>query len=134
MATDSIKALRASIFNLLKSDSTLLSLVGGVYEYRGETVAYPYVYLEVMQAEEWSKLMSRGAEITFTVQVATRDKDSSKCGDILARIQTLLHRANPTVTGHSLQYVRWLETRLSENSSPNTFSGTSRFVARLIEV
>lgn len=131
---DSIKALRAAIFNLLSSDSTLLSLVGGVYEYKGETLAYPYVYLEVMQAEEWSKLITKGAEITFTVQVVTRDKDSSKCGDIFARIQTLLHRASPTVTGHSVQYIRWLETRLNENPSPNTFGGTSRFVARLIEV
>lgn len=130
---DSIKSLRAAIFNLLSSDSTLLSFVGGVYEYKGETLAYPYVYLEVMQAEEWSKLMTKGAEITFTVQVVTRDKDSSKCGDIFARIQTLLHRASPTVTGHSVQYIRWLETRLNEGSSPNTFGGTSRFVARLIE-
>jgi hypothetical protein len=133
MAADSINRLRSAVFSLLQSDATLLTYVNGMYEYRGETIAYPYVYLEVMQAKEWSKLVTKGAEIEFTVQVVTRDKDSTKCGDILARIQTLLHHANPTVTGFTVQYIRWLETQFLEASGPNTFEGTSRFVAHLIE-
>lgn len=133
MAADSIKALRNAVFTLLQGDATLLTYANGVYEYRGETVAYPYVYVEVMQAKEWSKLMTRGAEIEFTIQVVTQDKDSAKCGDILARVQTLLHHASLTVADYTVQYVRWLETRFLEASSPNTFEGSSRFVAHLIE-
>lgn len=134
MATDHIKALRSAVYGLLSGDATLLGLVNGVYEYRGATMAYPYVYLDVMQAQEWGKMVSRGADITFTIQVSTRDKDSSACGNILARLQTLLHHASPTVTGHTLHYIRWLETRLSESRRPATFEGNSRFIARLIEV
>lgn len=133
MATDSIKALRGAVFTALKNDATLLSLVNGVYEYAGETLAYPYVYIDAMQAEEWSKLGSKGANVTFTVKIATRDKDSGKCGDIVARVQGLLHRAALTVTGHTLQYLRWNDTRLFENGRPNTFEGSVRFGARLIE-
>ena len=88
MAATSIKALRSAVFNLLQNDATLVTYVNGVSEYHGQTVAYPYVYIEVMQAKEWSKLVTKGAEIEFTIQVVTQDKDSAKCGDILARVQT----------------------------------------------
>lgn len=132
MTTSSITALRTAVLNLLQSDSMLAGLVSGIYEYRGETVAYPYVYLDMMQAKEWSKLVTKGADIEFAVQVVTRDKDSGKCGDVLARVQTLLHHAAPTVTGYTVQYIRWLDTRFLESKNPNTFEGSSRFTARLV--
>lgn len=131
MATDGIKQLRTAAFARMTADSTLGNLVSGIYEYRGITQAYPHVYLGEMDGREWSRLASKGMDVEFTIEVATRDKDSSACGDILARLAALFHRQSFAITGYTPQFIRWQQSELNETATG--YQGRARFLARLTE-
>lgn len=126
--------LRQALYERLTTDALLPSLASGIYAFRGRTVAHPAVLIGEMESNEWSRLTERGAEISFTIDVITREQESGLCSRILARVQTLLHRAELPLKNHTLHFLRWQETRLNESSGGQTFTGRARFLARLIEV
>lgn len=121
--------LQKAIFTALNSDSTLGSLVTGVYDCIPDNTAFPYVVIGEETGTNNGTVTLDGLEYTVTIHVWSDYKGSYETKNIMARIYNLLHNQSIAVTGASLVNIRQEFEQIVIDSDGVTRHGIMRFRA-----
>lgn len=131
MAIFSHLPLQQEIYQALTGDSTLMTLVTGVYDRVPQDSAYPYVVIGDMAGNDWSSKTTTGMEYLITLHVWSREGGRKETALIMERLHTLLHQSNLTITGQSLVLMQFLSSSLSLENDGWTYHGILRLRALL---
>ena len=104
MTSLSSGALEQAILSSFKSDSALITLLGGVrlYDEPKRNAQFPYLTLTTSYSRDWSTGTETGEEHRIIITIWTAADDRSRQQDILARLSTLLEAFEPDMTDHAL--------------------------------
>ena len=122
-------ALQKTIFDALDTDSTLQSKVTDVNDFVPENTAFPYVKLGEDTAIDNGTKTLQGNEHTLVVHTFSRYRGSKEIKDIMARIYTVLHESSLTVSGASLENLRFEFSDVLKENDGLTTHGLQRFRA-----
>lgn len=119
MAGHTQNALQKALYQTLASDSTLTSLVTGIYDAVPEHTSYPYVVFAGSSADNLDSLGSHRERIRLRLEVYSRTNGRRQTQTILDRVHVLLHHANPALDGgyqlHALECTDANVTVLADN-------------------
>jgi len=122
-------ALQKSIIQLLVADSALASLVSGVYDHVPQKTPFPYVAIGRWESEDWSSQTTSGLRHTITLAVWSREGGKKQAVQIMERLYTLLHDAQPSVEGQQLVMLRCVGSSVSLEDDGCTYRGEMRLRA-----
>jgi len=132
MPDSAINAIATKMYSLIYNDATLLALAtGGVHDKVPQDTAMPYVQMGEWTEVPWNCFGRKGKDVTATLHIYSRDDDTTwgikRCGDILARLNTLLDYVTFAVTGFATTvYCRYEDS----NSLLDADGVTRHIVAR----
>ena len=121
--------LQASLFSVLDGDATLSAMATGIYDAVPADADYPYVTIGDIQARDWSSATTAGMQYQVAVHCYSRQGGRKEALNMMDRIHTLLHDANPSIAGYQCVLVRYVSSDVRLNSDGLTYEGTMRFNA-----
>jgi hypothetical protein len=126
--------LASAVYSRLTGDTTLMSIVEGVYDDVPQDTEYPYVVIgEETTINNGSKTLD-GQEYTITIHVWSRYRGFKETKQIMERIYTLLHNYALAVTGASLVNLRQEFTSTLMDADGLTRHGIIRFRAAIFDL
>jgi hypothetical protein len=131
MSSFDVLPLQAAIHAALIEDAQLMEKVHGVYDYVPQNVSFPYVVWEDSQARRWGNAQQEGIEQLLTLHVYSRGAGRKEAGDILHRLNELLHHATFTVEGYALISLTLRSVRIELGKDGLTYQGTAQMQALL---
>ncbi|WP_157747729.1 DUF3168 domain-containing protein [Cohaesibacter sp. ES.047] len=98
------RSLEQALFAILKADSTLSSLLGGLrlYDEPRRDSAYPYLTLATSYSRDRSTGTERGEEHRILITVWAGSRDRKLLQDILARLRVILDDPALSLADHHL--------------------------------
>lgn len=95
--------LQAAIYSRLGGDATLTTTLGSAVYDEVPTANIPEHYVTIGEDTEAPNdtMGKTGRDLTVTIHAWSRAKGSKKCKQIMSRVDELLDRWTPTVTGWS---------------------------------
>lgn len=94
--------LQDAIYTRLSGDATLTTTLGaGVYDHVPDSAAFPYVTIGEFTEAPNDTMGKTGRDVTVMVHVWSQAKGMLQVSNIQNRIDALLDRWSPTVTGWS---------------------------------
>ncbi|MFO1243112.1 MAG: DUF3168 domain-containing protein [Rickettsiales bacterium] len=97
MAGHTLNAVQKAIYQTLSADSTLGTLINGIFDAVPEGTAYPYIVFAGGNAENLESLGGHRERIRLTCEVYSRTHGRKQVQTILDRMQILLHHASPSL-------------------------------------
>ena len=131
MAHFSHYPLQSAIYSALTSNSSLMSLITGVYDRPPQGTAYPYVTLGEMAGVDWSTKTTTGMEYTVALHTWSRQGGRKEAAQIMESLHTILHQASLSVTGQTLVMIRFDSSAIHLESDGITYQGIMKFTAFL---
>lgn len=125
--------LQKAVYTRLSGDSTLQGMLSGVFDFVPQEAEYPYATIGNVKAKDWSTISTAGIEAVLELEVFSRERGRKEALTILQRIRTLLHRANLSVTGHTLVDIAFVESEVEQQKDGLTFRGSITFKAHVQE-
>lgn len=125
--------LQQSIYQVLIADTTLMSLISGVFDHVPQDTAYPFVTIGEAQIRDWSNVERQGTEQQITLRVWSREAGRKQASGIMERIVTVLNNASLTVSGQTLRHLRFVSSNILLQDDGLTMRGTLVFRALLSE-
>ena len=127
MASDPQLPLQKAIYDLLSGDVTLDGLVSGVFDNVPEGTAYPYVSIGDDVLSDWGSHTFDGASCDVSVHSWARELGRKSVKDIMARVYTLLHNVDLSVSGFSTVACRMENEQTFLDPDGETYHGVQRF-------
>jgi hypothetical protein len=121
--------LQKAVYAALSADTTLATLVTGVYDYVNSEAVFPYVVLGGGSNRDHSTKTTAGAEISFALHVYSREGGHKETLSIMERLHAVLHQAALSLTGHTLILMRFDGSDVARLSDGLTYHGAMRFRA-----
>jgi hypothetical protein len=131
MSNFSHLSLQKAVYQHLSGDTALMALVEGVYDRPPQGSAYPYITLGDIAVADWSTKTTEGFETLLTLQVWSRGGGRKEAALVAERVYALLHRANLSVSGHALVFLRFAAGDIELLDDGVTYHGRLRFRALL---
>jgi len=128
--------LQVALFQLLSADVTLAGLSVEVHDVPPEgenedvTVAYPYVAVGALVANEWDTASGTGFDVIARLHSRSDTGSFKECRAIQARLYDLLHRQPLVVAGFNLTSLK-RESSFCERESGRIIHGVCEFRALL---
>lgn len=123
-------ALQQAVYSALTGDTTLMTMISGVYDRVPENAAFPYIALGAIQSRDWSSKTSNGTACVLVLHVWSRGGGRKQSADIMDRVHTLLHQANLSLTGgHNLVMLRFEDADITLQKDGLTYEGAMQFKA-----
>jgi len=131
MTTFSHYPLQQAIYQTLTNDSTLMSLVVGVFDRPVQGTAFPYVTIGESTGSDWSTKTTSGMQQVVTIRIWSREGGRAQAANIMTRIHTLLHQVPLSVTGQTLVSIRFVSSNIKLLNDGWTYQGFISFRALL---
>ena len=125
-------ALRTAVFAAIAGDTSIQALIGNparIYDDVSADAAFPFVTLGDGDTRAWSTKDETGTEHTITLNVWSRYEGHKECQQILEALQTALHDAALSLTGHRLVNLRFTSSGIIRDPDGATTHGVMRFRA-----
>lgn len=107
--------LQQAIYTRLSGDSELTSTLGaGVYDHVPDSAAFPYVVIGDITSVPNDTMGLTGRDLTVVVHSWSQAKGMKQIAEIADRVDDLLDRWAPTVTG-------WSATKMLNEFGPESF-------------
>ena len=129
MNADSSWELQKAIYSALTGDSALMAMITGVHDHVPQDTAFPYVTIGESTAVDWRTVGHDGMETTLVFHVWSRERGHREVKQILAELHRILHRANLTVPGHVLGFLRYGFSQTSQDPDGATYHGIANYDA-----
>lgn len=128
--------VQTAIYNKLKNDVTLTSLITGVFDFVPKSQALPYVEIGEAIDNVFNTFNRQGRDIVETIYIVSEYDGYKEALTILDRIVELLDYQSITMTSHSLVYIRYDNgaTALFEVDNNRTRQVVARFRVIVQEV
>jgi hypothetical protein len=88
---EKINSLKAEIYSLLTSDTNLMALINGVFDFVPQDKKYPYIFIGDFISKDISNIRKKGLEVNFSIRIFDNNSAGSRlisiC-DILKNIIT----------------------------------------------
>jgi hypothetical protein len=123
-------ALQKAVYQILNTDSALLTLIQGVYDEVPQNSAFPYVVFGRFETTDWSTKTSTGSQCVMNLHVYS-DVGKTQILAILDRIYEILQQGNLNVEGHHLVAMRFEYHDAERQIESRIFQGIIRFRAYL---
>lgn len=120
-------ALQEALYTKLTSDSTLMNLIGGVYDKVPEGAAFPYVTLGDVASEHWANLQTSGTLHRLALHVYSRGGGRKEVHQITDRLYALLHEGSLNLSGQSLLAMRFEGAEVTQEPDGISYHGKIRF-------
>ena len=125
-------ALQEAVRAALAADPELAALIGaGIYDGPQRNAAPPYLHFGAASERDWSTATDGGAEVTFSLVAASRERGRDETLAILERARALLHEGAMPVAGWRLVTLRFLGMETARADKTETRRAAARFRARL---
>ena len=121
--------MQQAIYQLLSTDSTLSSLVTGVYDHVPAGTALPYITIGDATSRDWSTKTSSGSQLLFTIHAYSAEGGRKQVTDIMTRVYDLLHQGTLSLTSHTLVAVRFELGDIERERDGEIYHGRVRFRA-----
>lgn len=125
-------ALQAAVHAALSVDAAFTALAGTpprLYDDVPPRPAYPYVTFGQSSERDWSTGTDPGTEHVLTLHVWSKAAGRMEAQSISAAIQSVLHDAALTLSGHRLVNLRHELSEARRDSDGETIHGLVRFRA-----
>lgn len=99
--------IQTAIFNKLKADNTLMSMIKGVFDDVDEDQGFPYVVIGEATENPFNTFGKNGKESTITIHIWSDYKGFKEALDILKQLNSLLDDANFTMSDHNLVLIQY---------------------------
>jgi hypothetical protein len=131
MPTAASAALRVAIYDALKADSALTSLLGGesVYDEPPRAASFPYVTLGEARITDFSAGGERGEEHQLTLHAWSRHGGHREAHLIAGALLAALDDAPLTLADHRLVNLRFSLADVRRESDGRTYHALVRFRA-----
>jgi hypothetical protein len=131
MPTAASAALRAAIYDALKADSALNTLLGGpsVYDEPPRAASFPYVTLGEARITDFSAGGERGEEHQLTLHAWSRHGGHREAHLIAGALLSALDDAPLTLADHRLVNLRFSLADVRRESDGRTYHALVRFRA-----
>jgi hypothetical protein len=128
--------VQTAIYNKLKNDATLTSLVTGIFDFVPKSQLMPYIEIGEAIDNVFNTFNRQGRDIVETIYIVSEYEGYKEALTILDRIVTLLDYSTITLTSHSLVYIRYDNgaTALFEVDNNRTRQVVARFRVIVQEV
>lgn len=124
--------LQQAVYQKLTGDTTLMSLVTGVYDRTPQDTVYPYISIGESHGRNWSNLGMVGMEHLLTLHIWSREGGRKQAAQIMERLHTLLHQGMLTVTGQTLVAIGFVDSAITVEPDGWTYQGRMRFTVLLM--
>lgn len=130
---DYATAIQTAIYSALTSNSTLMTMVTGVYDSvpqaadSGRGDDFPYITIGEDTLVEWDTDTEVGADVTITIHTWSRYRGRSEVKEIQGEVYDTLHRSNLGVSGYNLVGVDWLQSESFMDTDGMTRHGVQTF-------
>lgn len=98
----SLNDLQKAIYSKLTSDSALMGMITGVFDYVPDKQGFPYITINDFIENPFNVFGRRGKDVLVTLQIWSDKKGFKTSFDILSRVNTLLDDAQLTLENHQL--------------------------------
>jgi hypothetical protein len=124
-------ALQQAMRAALLADTALIALLGGQHIFdevpRGEQPLH--VVFANIETRDWSVMDQKAHQHFVTIEVSTNDRSRVKAQSIAQRVETVLHDAALTLTGHRLINLRNMFLSVSRGRTEKKYGAQLRFRA-----
>ena len=127
--TDHSFELQKTIYSTINSDSTIKNTHSAtVRDHVPQGTAFPYVVIgeETMSDASSTKDVDFN-EFTVTIHIFSRNRGRKEAKNIMARIYTLLHKSNLSITGATHVNTRFEFSDIIKEDDGLTYHGVQRF-------
>ncbi len=123
--------LQKAIYQKLKADASLLSLLGGakVYDDAPQRSEFPYITFGRSIVRDWSTGSESGHEHVVTLHVWSRVAGRRQVYAIMSAIEAALHDQSLLIAGFTLVNLRHENSDTRRESDGETYHGTVRYRA-----
>ena len=123
--------LQKAIYQRLKSDAALVSLLGGakIYDDAPQRTEFPYVTFGRSSLRDWSTGTEGGNEHVVTLHVWSRTAGRKQVHEIMGAIEGLLHDQALALSGWRLVNMRHENSDARRDPDGETYHGTVRYRA-----
>ncbi len=125
------KETQRTIYTLLSGDAALIALIGSgkVFDHVPDNTAYPYVVLHITPWNDRGSHNTEGFETEFQITTWYRapGRGDLKVQDIQARIDTLLHTVDISISGWNTLVLRRTFVDILTDDDGVTKQGIQRF-------
>lgn len=125
MAGQTQNALQKAVYQALSADSTLGTLITGIYDAVPENTNYPYVVFSGSSQENLESLAGHRERVRLQLTVFSRSNGRKQAQTILNRIHIILHHANLTLdAGYTLHQIECAASESNLLSDGLTWRGS----------
>ena len=123
--------LQKAIYQRLKTDAVLVSLLGGmkIYDDTPQRTEFPYVTFGQSTIRDWSTSTESGNEHVMTLHVWSRAAGRRQLHEIMDAIEASLHDQPLALTGWRLINLRHENSDARRDPDGETYHGTLRYRA-----
>jgi len=126
-------SLQQSVYQILSGDSTLNTLIAGVFDHVPQGSEYPFATIGECVVFDASNAEKPGTENRLSIHVYSRAAGRKEASVIMERIVTLLSNASFVVTGQSLIYSHFIGSKITLLDDGATYRGTLNLSVGLTE-
>ena len=94
MSLQSIGHFQKAIYEMLKTDSQLASMVTNIYLSAPQDAKYPFVLVNLVSLQDMSKYNKKIYDIDFEIAIFTRDRVQESVLKIADHIEILMHKSS----------------------------------------
>ena len=128
MARDSQFAVQDAIHDTLKADAGVIALVSTrVYDHVPQNEVFPYIALGEATGDQFDDKAKGGMSQVITIHTWSRYRGSKETKQIMGAVVAALDRANLSVTGHDLAWIRFTFSDLFIDPDGFTRHGVQNF-------
>jgi hypothetical protein len=99
--------IQAAIKKKLKGDTTLMSLVEGVFDYVKDDQAFPYIVIGEATENPFNTFGRNGKESTLTIHIWSEYKGFKESLNILKQMNKVLDDTSLTLSEHNLVLIQY---------------------------
>jgi len=127
MAESAMGPIQTAIYTALTGDTTLMTLVNGVYDWVPEGTLMPYVVIGEAMATPRNSHDRFGRRNVETLHVWSQQQGMKQINAIMSRITTILDHQTLTVTGHDAVMCHHEFEQTLNDPDPEIRHGVIRF-------
>lgn len=126
-------SLQQSLYQTLSGDSSLNTMISGVFDHVPQESAYPFVTIGECAVRDFSNALKQGTENRISLHIYSRAPGRKEASQIMERIVILLQNATLSVFGQQLISCRFTASAIALLDDGVTCKGTLQFAVRLTE-
>lgn len=131
--TDPLYELHQSIISTLKADSTLATLINGVYSNLPQDAKFPCIAVENTVARDASTRTTNGFHVGVAIKVFSRARDSKEASSVLAEVRRILDSVSLSPTGCKVSLIKEVDNSIHRLIDGVTWSASINFLVILQE-